>query len=227
MKNIIDADAAKLAGLQIDTLSKFRAGKITLEQWEQFNNLSPQDREFCFGKVEKPKPVSPAKPEKFVLLADLGEIKVPDDFDQAIWLAKFREQNHKKFHCYNDDITDENFANPTRILKPGDKLHVRAFKQVVSGTTTSEERLAFLSTQKAVLTGAQGASLVFDQKRDQLQKGKYYASFDEKDRLPFADGYHWVPFVNRYSDGDWSFYLVDFENDWDGDNCLLCFCDVE
>ena len=55
MNTIIDADAAKLAGLQIDTLQKVRSGQITLGQWEWFNNLSMDDREARFGDVKKTK----------------------------------------------------------------------------------------------------------------------------------------------------------------------------
>lgn len=140
--------------------------------------------------------------EKFALLVDLGIITVPDDYVHQTRLATFGKQNRKKFYYYNDKITDQNFPNPTRVLKPGDKLRVRAFKQVVGGTVNSEERMAFLATQKAIHTGAQGASLVFDQKRDQLPKGKWYASFDEKDRLwADADGHHRVPRVDAGSDG--------------------------
>ena len=40
----------------------------------------------------------------------------------------------------------------------------------------------------------------------------------------YADGNHRVPNVNRNSDGDWKFNLGYFENDWNDDNCLLCFC---
>jgi len=43
---IIDADAAKLAGLQIDTLSKVRTGQITLEKFYLIKTISvtvPQD----------------------------------------------------------------------------------------------------------------------------------------------------------------------------------------
>ena len=39
-----------------------------------------------------------------------------------------------------------------------------------------------------------------------------------------ADGNHRVPNVFRNSDGDWKFNLGYFENDWNDDNCLLCFC---
>jgi hypothetical protein len=38
------------------------------------------------------------------------------------------------------------------------------------------------------------------------------------------DGYHRVPYVNANSDGDFEFNLGNFENDWNDDNCLLCFC---
>lgn len=229
MNTIIDAGSAKLAGLQIDTLSKYRAGQLTLDQWERFNNLSPDDREARFGDWKKPEPTAPAEPaEKFALLVDLGIITVPDDYVHDKRLTTFGKQNRKKFYYYNDEITDKNFPNPTRVLKPGDKLRVRAFKQVVGGTTTSEERMAFLATQKAIHTGAQGASLVFDQKRDKLPKGKWYASFDEKDRLwADAGGNHRVPDVYCDSDGDFRFYLGYFENVWNDGRAFLCFCDVE
>jgi hypothetical protein len=229
MNTIIDADAAKLAGLQIDTLQKVRSGQITLGQWEQFNNLSKDDREARFGYWKKPEPTAPAEPtEKFALLVDIGIITVPDDYVHEKRLTTFGKQNRKKFYCYNNKITDKNFPNPTRVLKPGDKLRVRAFKQVVGGKTTSEERMAFLATQKAIHTGAQGASLVFDQKRDQLPKGKWYASFDEKDRLwTDAGGSHRVPLMGCYSDSDFRFDLGVFELVWYGVYAFLCFCDVE
>jgi len=231
MNTVIDAGSAKLAGLQIDTLSKYRAGQLTLDQWERFNNLSPDDREARFGDWKKPEPTrqeAPAEPtEKFALLVDLGIITVPDDYVHDKRLTKFGKQNRKKFY-YSDEITDKNFPNPTRVLKPGDKLRVRAFKQIVPGTTTSEERMAFLATEKAIHTGAQGASLVFDQKRDQLPKGKWYTSFDEKDRLwADAGGNPEVPYVNCRSDGAFEFNLGGFENVWSDASAFLCFCDVE
>lgn len=174
------------------------------------------------------KSVPPAETtEKFALLVDLGIITVPDDYDHASRLKMFIKQNRKKFCYYNDDITDKNFPNPTRILKPGDKLRVRAFKQVIGGTTTSEERMTFLATKKAVHTGAQGISLVFEQKRDQLPKDKWYASFDEPDRLLYADGYRRVPGVRCVSDGDFDFDLGGFEDVWNGGFAFLCFCDIE
>jgi len=65
----IGADAAKLAGLQIDTLQKVRSGQITLGQWERFNNLSFEERNrLCVVKND------------FTLLADLGTITVPRNY---------------------------------------------------------------------------------------------------------------------------------------------------
>lgn len=45
----IGADAAKLAGLQIDALTKFRSGQLSLDHFERFLNLSPEAREDRFG----------------------------------------------------------------------------------------------------------------------------------------------------------------------------------
>ncbi|MCX6731443.1 MAG: hypothetical protein NTX55_00410, partial [Candidatus Parcubacteria bacterium] len=220
MSNIIGADAAKLAGLQIDTLQKVRNGQITFDQWERFNNLSSDDREARFGDWKKTR--AEQLTEKFALLADLGTITVPVDYVHATWLASFLEKNRKKFYGVNSNITDANFPNPTRILKPGDKLRVRAFKQVVGGTTTSEERMAFLKSQNAVFVGAQGTSLVFEQKRDQLPKGKWYCSFDEKMCLwEDADGGRRVPYVSVRSDGGFFFSLGYFEDVWSDDSALL------
>ena len=165
--------------------------------------------------------------EKFALLVDLGIITVPDDYDHATQLASFRKKNYKEFYSYNDAITDQNFSNPSRILKPGDKLCVRAFEQVVGGTTTSEERMAFLETQGAVYTGAQGASILWDQRHDQLPKNKWYCSFDKKERLfKDADGRRRVPRIRIFSDGDFYFRLGGFERTWREGDVILCFSDL-
>ena len=224
----IEAETAILAGLQIDLLQKLRKGQITLNQWEKFNNLSSGDREKRFGDWKKPSPAPSAEPtEKFALLVDLGIITVPDDYDHATQLASFKKKNYKKFYSYNDAITDQNFSNPSRILKPGDKLLVRAFKQIVPDTTTSEERMAFLETQGAVYTGAQGASILWDQRHDQLPKNKWYYSLDKKERL-FKDAGddHRVPSLGISFDGDFRFNLARFSNAWDERHIILCFSDL-
>lgn len=160
----------------------------------------------------------------FELLVDLGVIVVPDDYDHATRLAMFKERYYDEFCNYSDAITDENFGNPSRILKAGDRLRVRAFRQVVD-STSPEDRLAFLATRDAVLTGAQGASLVLEQKRDELPRGKWCTSMDEEDHLPFVEGHHRVPDVGVGSDGDPQFQLVEYEYPWHDGGVLLCFED--
>jgi hypothetical protein len=88
--------------------------------------------------------------------------------------------------------------------------------------------MVFLATQKAIHTGAQGASLVFEQKRGELPKDKWYASFDEKERLwKDAAGDHGVPCVDAYSDGDFFFDLGYFGGVWGDGYAFLCFTEVE
>ena len=224
---IIGADAVRLADLQVDALQKLRSGQLSLDHCERFLNLSPEAREERFGDFKNSKLAPPVEPvEKFALLVDLGIITVPENYKHAIQLAQFLRADGKKFRSVNDNITDANFPNPSRILKPGDKLWVRAFRQIVSDTTTSEERMVFLANQKAVHTGAQGASLVFEQRRDQLPKGFWYASFDEKGRLwEDADRHHRVPGVGAASGGYFYWYLGHFEDVWRDNYAFFCFCD--
>lgn len=182
----------------------------------------------CLQKiVDEPKVETTESTQKFALLADLGYITVPDDYNHTTCLAVFKKKNREKFYDYNNSITDANFLNPTRILRPGDKLRLRAFKQVVPGTTTSEERMDFLHKQKGnVFVGAQGAAHAFEQKREQLPKGYWYAAFDEKDALwEDAVGYHRVPSVRASSDGFFEFDLGVFEDVWFDDDAFFCFCD--
>ncbi|OGZ65555.1 MAG: hypothetical protein A3C50_02785 [Candidatus Staskawiczbacteria bacterium RIFCSPHIGHO2_02_FULL_43_16] len=173
-----------------------------------------------------------ASVQKFEVFKNLGILTVPGDYVHATRLAEFykRHQSGKKksFYFYNEDIKDENFPNPSRIVKPGDKLRVDVCRQIVGGDTASEERMAFLANQGGVLLGAQGASLVFDDEkmRADLPKGKWYSSFDQPERLwQDAHRYHRVPYVHAYSNGDFNFDLGNFEKPWDDDDCFLLFRD--
>lgn len=162
-----------------------------------------------------------AADERFELMTEF-EITVPENYVHATRLASL---HGGEFYSLNDNITDDNFARVTTQLVPGGKFKVKVFRQIISGLTTSEERMAFLRGREAVVFfGAQGASLVYEQAKDKLPKGYGYVSLDEKDALwADGDGYHRVPYVYRFTDGDWSFSLGYFERDWRDDYCLLCF----
>ena len=163
-------------------------------------------------------------PEKFVPLVDLGKITVPTGHR----LVVFGKRSYKRFWHYDKALTDQNFPNPTRILKPGDRLWVRAFRQVVPGTTTSEERIDFCRRQEGnVFVGAQGASLVFDQKRDLLPKGLWYGSFDQREHLwKDTSGCYGVPNLVALRGGSFDFDLRCFERPRDDGDAFFSFRDL-
>ena len=162
--------------------------------------------------------------EKFVPLVDLGVVTVPVDPR----LATFGRENRKRFFHYEEAITDANFSNPTRVLKPGDELEVQAFRQVVPGATTTEERLEFCRRQNGnVFVGAQGVSLVFELKRNQLPRGLWYGSFDQKKNLwKDARGCYGVPNLVVLRSGDFDLDLECFEQPRDEGYAFLLYRDL-
>lgn len=161
--------------------------------------------------------------ERFELLNTFS-ITVPQGYSHATRLDSFGEKHRKESYYYDDAITDKNYSQATTKLEPGRKLKVKVFQ--IKGRVTSLDCMAHLRSQKAALVGAQGASLVYEQKKDELPVNRWSVSFDEKDALWVdATGYHRVPHVDRHSDGGFEFDLGRFEGNWDGDHCLLCFCD--
>lgn len=159
------------------------------------------------------------------------EVTVPEGYNHATRLDTFRaaHQNHtnKEFYFYNDATTDANYAEKaTTKLTAGRKFTVKMFG--IKKTVTSDDCLKKLRAENAVLVGAQGASLAYEQKKDELPKGKWSVSFDEKDSL-WRDpgGRHGVPYVPAYSGGVFDFDLGGFEDGWGSGYVLLCFCDKE
>jgi hypothetical protein len=160
---------------------------------------------------------------KFVTTFD---IVVPDGYDHAMRLDTFRAEHDREFYYYNPAITDANYAKATNKLVSGRKMKCKVFW--INERVSSDDCLGFLMSQEAVLTGAQGVSIAYEQGKDKLPKGRYYASFDEKDALwEDSGGNHRVPSVNTRSDGDFSFDFGLFEFPWDDDHGLLCFCDED
>jgi len=217
MEKNIGADAAKLAGLQIDTLQKVRNGQITLEHWEWFNKLNRVERDNLAGVN--------VVVSRFSLLSSL-QFTVPKDYNHPTQLASFAKENRKKFYFYNDNITDRNFAKVTNKLVPGKTYEAKIFK--ITKRVTSEDCLAFRKkTQKAIFVGAQGISVVWQQAKEQFPKGKWTVSFDEKDAFwQDANGRRGVPRVGRNIGDGWFFDLGRFEGDLDDGDCLLCLFDL-
>lgn len=166
-----------------------------------------------------------AQDERFKLI-NTFKLTVPASYNHVTQLTSFSKENYKKFSYYNDALTDENFAKATNKLVPGKTYTAKIFQ--LTTEISSEDCVMFLKTQKAILVGAQGISLVWQKKKNELPIGKWTVSFDEKDAL-FVDagGCHRVSGVYRRSSGAWNFLLGCFEDAWDTGFCLLCFCDCE
>lgn len=161
------------------------------------------------------------KDRKFVLFADLGVLVVPKTYVHGTSLTVLRNKNRRRT---NRCITDQNFSNPSCILKPGDRFRVKVFRQAAPGTTTSEERMEFLAKEKSVYLGAQGAALVWEEKRNELPKGVWYIYFDEKECLwDDLQGHHGMLFMGAERDGTFTFGLGYFEQVWDANDVLVCF----
>lgn len=162
---------------------------------------------------------------RFILL-DTFLLKVTKGYRHTNQLEIFRKENRGKFNFYNDDITDANFAKVTNKLIPGKTYTVKIFGIRSGKVIWAPDCLAFLRTQSAILVGAQGISIVWQQAKEKFPKGKWMVSFDEEEALwRDADGNLRVPFVRRASEGGFDFSAINFDLGWDHVCCLLCFCD--
>ena len=201
----------------LDELQKqISHGKIIAAHLEWFLRLTMSERRALVAG------------EKFSLLMDLGIITVPEDYLHSNQLEKFSEDK-SAFNLYNASVNDLNFANPSRILEPGDKLHVRVFRHD-GGWVSLKECLSFLDSRQAVYPGAQGASLVFAQKRMQLpQDDAGYASLDTEERLLFVPekNCRGVPCISAHSDDTFDFLLCRHDTALGVNVNLLCFTHVE
>lgn len=125
---------------------------------------------------------------KFSLLADFGTVEVPYGYVHSTAPGKFAEIDAEYSNYFNPASIAANL-NPSRMLKPGERLRVQAFKQTGSSETSKVDRMDFLHNQGAIYTGVRGAILVFEQKRQLLPEHSFFVSFDELEcRLKVAGG---------------------------------------
>lgn len=218
MNTAIGRDAAKLLSLEIDMLQKLRSGQLTLRHIEWWQSLTKEERDRLVG---------PSLQDSRFTLIRTFDVTVPEGYVHETRLASFKKENGKNFNFLHSGITDVNFRNAARLVS-GRTFKVEIFGQNVSGMTSSDERMALLRSKRAVFVGAQGASLVVSEKREELPRGFSYASFDERDALwKDADGFHRLPIVNVSISGDIDFDLGIFEKPWSSQVCFLCFTDKE
>jgi hypothetical protein len=125
--------------------------------------------------------------EKFALFMDFGVVTVPANYDHTTQCTSFKRKFNDRSLEFHHHLTDANFQDLSDILKPGDKLWVQAFKQIVPSYTTYEERVAFLNRQDSALVGVHGALLILEHLEQKnltkgLPRGYIYSSFGSKDK---------------------------------------------
>lgn len=219
MNSAIGRDAAKLISLEIDMLQKLRNGQLTLRHIEWWLSISKEERDRLVGNTLT------ETDSRFTLIRTFA-LTVPSGYIHGTRLATFKKEG-KNFGFLHAGITDEHFRSATKLV-PGRTFRVDIFGQNGSGMTTSDERMAFLRSRKAVFLGAQGASLVVSEKHEELPRGFSYASFDEKNALwRDAEGFHRLPLVNVSIAGDIDFDLGMFEKPWSSQVCFMCFTDTK
>lgn len=217
MSKIIEAETARLAGLQIDFLQKLRDGQLTLDQTEWWINQTSAERDRLSGNASASKDKGP-----FVLLSS-ARLTVPTSFVHQTQIASFLKAHRREFSYVNDDVTDANFAKATQRLIPGRTYTVKIFW--ITRRVSSPDCLGLYKDHNGILTGAQGLTLAYQEMRGSFPVGKWLASFDEKDALPVSDGDHRVPGVDRYAGDYFKLSLGYFEYDWYSAYCILVFCD--
>lgn len=175
--------------------------------------------------AETPEPTG-----EFEFFLDLGILEVPEEYISETWLDSFRRAHRKSFADYSVHITDKNFPYPSRILRPGDRLWVRAVRQIPAISDT-ERHLAFLDTQGAVYPGPHALPLLWQQKYDLLPRDVFLYSLDQTDRL-WKDhhDFHNVPFLRIFTRSGQvlsHFLTTKFEGERYQFCCAsLCFCEV-
>lgn len=162
------------------------------------------------------------------LLKGKGTFTVPDNYNHDTQVDDFAKKTRKlkSTYYYNDELTSKNFSKATSKLVSGKTYGIKLFP--ILEAVESEDCLAFLKSNNAILVGAQGVTALQADQPDIFPTGKWTVSFDEKDALwKDADGYHRAPRVLRDSDGDWEFRLGYFERSWYSGHVLVCFCDLD
>ena len=149
------------------------------------------------------------------------EIVVPEGYDHTTCLNSFRRVHREEFEHFHHEISDQNFNRSTIMLFSDFRFVVEILQLQVK--ISSDEGLDFLSSRRAVLVGAQGLILAYEQGYDQLPLGRRGLAFDEKEALPIIDSYRRIPFICPYSTGGHEFDLAHFDNGLVVGDCLLAF----
>lgn len=125
----------------------------------------------------------------------------------------------KKWYYNNSEITEDNFPMPKTVETEGAEI-VR-LKVYIS----SEECLALIKSKGLRPANIYELMIYISKHPESFPESKWTGIIALGSEWTDSDGRRRVPFVDRYSDGDWELNLGFFEHVWGVDSCLLCFRD--
>jgi len=139
---------------------------------------------------------------QYRLIDDLGVFSVDPTYTHARCLDLFRLRVGDDFYKFNEDITDEHFSHPSKILTPGSKIRVKTFTNARPGVTSYRDRIRFLKDQSSVFVGAQGIPFVYTQLRNKVTRGHWYMSLDVEENLFLREGKYRIPRLDARTGDD-------------------------
>ncbi len=162
------------------------------------------------------------------LLNCKGAFTVPTNYNHKTqvddFVAKIRKL--KITYYYNNSLTSKNFSKATNKLVAGRTYGIKMFP--ILQAVQSEDCIAFLKLNNAILVGAQGLTALWLDQSNIFPIGKWVLSFDEKNSLLKDTNLdHRLPYINRFSDGCWEFGMGCFKSSQDSLSVLVCFCDLD
>lgn len=155
------------------------------------------------------------------------DLLVPKGYIAQAHLGSFRKKHRKDFYNYNSSLTDEIFGQTAARLIRGRKLRVKMYE--VLETLSSKDCLNFLESQKALLVGAHGLSLVYEYAEVSLPNKCWSISYAAEEPMwedSEKDKRSRIPRLHTDRDVGYSFELAYFERPIGNDCCLLCFNEV-
>ncbi len=171
---------------------------------------------------------------KFIQVADLGIMTVPESYDPVNALSLLRENPPSNVRYVNLVIGDRTYGNPTRVLRPGERFWVRVHQIVDQNDTNTAEYLEYLASLNSYLPGIQGGAVVLQEKQDLLPSNLSFMLVDADDRL-------FVDHGNRNGEGPfvcelsydvlakgWKFLLKDKDFNYgmyDNELAIFSYCD--
>lgn len=155
---------------------------------------------------------------QFKLLTSF-DVVVPEDYDPKAHLDDWR-----RFDCNQVFRSRKDYPRTAFELLPGQKFKARIFR--IEERVSSEDCLAKLCSENAVLAGAQGLRLVYEHFNAMLPTCDYYTvSFGPEESLLKVDGAGVVPVATaRCCTPRGNHYL---SLTWSTEYCLLSLTRVE